>query len=276
MNTLDHQLSKATLKSIKLPNQLRLQYAEQGNPSGVLVILLHGVTDSWYSFDPVLPHLPHSLHVFALSQRGHGDSDKPESGYRFKDFSDDVLAFMDTLGIDRAMVAGTSMGSGVAQHFAIHHPERTLGLVLMGAFASYDTAAVVEFYQSAIVPLTDPIDANFAREFQLSTLAQPVPPTFLETVVEESLKVPAGVWKEAFEGFLKDTTWKHLDKISAPTLIVWGDQDVFAPGGDQVILNQAIEGSKLIIYQGAGHAMHWEEPARFAADLVEFVGRVSR
>jgi pimeloyl-ACP methyl ester carboxylesterase len=62
------------MKSVELPNGVRLPYVEQGDPSGVPVLLLHGITDSWYSFEPVLPHLPESIHAFALTQRGHGDA----------------------------------------------------------------------------------------------------------------------------------------------------------------------------------------------------------
>ena len=109
------------------------------------------------------------------------------------------------------------------------------------------------------------------REFQESTLAQPVPQAFLETVVQESLKVPARVWRAAFEGFLQDDFSRELKKIKAPTLIVWGDQDAFCSRSDQVSSSRAIAGSQLVVYPGAGHACHWEEPERFAADLVTFV-----
>jgi alpha-beta hydrolase superfamily lysophospholipase len=57
--------------------------------AGVPVILLHGITDSWRSFEPVLPHLPASIRAFALSQRGHGDSERPAAGYHPRDFAAD-------------------------------------------------------------------------------------------------------------------------------------------------------------------------------------------
>ena len=65
------------VKSVKLSNGVTLPYVEQGDPSGVPVVLLHGITDSWRSFAPVLPSLPASIHAFALTQRGHGDADRP-------------------------------------------------------------------------------------------------------------------------------------------------------------------------------------------------------
>ena len=264
------------VKSIQLSTGVRLPYVEQGNPTGLPVVLLHGVTDSWRSFERVLPHLPDSLHVFALTQRGHGDADRPAKGYEIEDFTADLAAFMDAVGLARAVVVGTSMGSSVGQRFAIDCPERTTGLLLMAAFHSYvDNPTVVEFVE-IVAGLTDPIDPAFVREFQESTLARPIPPAFLETVVQESLKVPAPVWREAFAGFVKDQTPAELSKIAAPTLIVWGDRDAFAPAGDQDALVAAIAGSRLLVYRGAGHALHWEEPARIAADVVAFVEGLGR
>jgi pimeloyl-ACP methyl ester carboxylesterase len=53
------------VKSVQLPGRVRLEYVEQGDPAGVPVVMLHGLTDSWHSFEPVLPHLPESIHAFA-------------------------------------------------------------------------------------------------------------------------------------------------------------------------------------------------------------------
>jgi non-heme chloroperoxidase len=107
------------IKSVELPHRVKLPYVEQGDPSGVPMILLHGYTDSWRSFEPVLPHLPQSIHAFALTQRGHGDADRPATGYRTRDFAADVGAFTDALGLGPAVVVGSSMGNTNAQRFAI-------------------------------------------------------------------------------------------------------------------------------------------------------------
>ena len=263
------------VKSVDLSTGVRLPYVEQGDPTGVPVLLLHGVTDSWYSFEPVLPHLPDSLHAFALTQRGHGDADRPDTGYRSQVFAADVAAFMDALGIESAIVAGTSMGATVAQRFALDYPERVRGLMLMATFFSYRANPVVVEFAEAVTTLTDPIDPGFVREFQESTLARPVPPAFLETVVRESLKMPARIWREAFAGFLDDDFPAEVGGITAPTLIAWGDQDAFCPRGDQDSLLAEIAGSRLVVYAGAGHALHWEEPERMAADLTAFAAGVA-
>jgi pimeloyl-ACP methyl ester carboxylesterase len=263
------------VKSAVLGNGITLPYVEQGDPGGVPMLLLHGVTDSWHSFEPVLPHLPRSIHAFAVTQRGHGDADRPVNGYRTRDFAADVAAFVDHLGLGPMVLVGHSMGSTNAMRFAIDHPARTRGLVLAAAFASYrENPVAMEFGTSSVSQLTDPVDPGFVRDFQQSTLAKPVPQQFMDTVVAESLKVPARVWKAAFEGFFEDDVVAELGRIRTPTIIIWGDQDAFCARRDQDALLAAIAGSRLLIYEGAGHALHWEEPARFARDLVEFCTRV--
>jgi pimeloyl-ACP methyl ester carboxylesterase len=260
------------VKFVELPGRVKLSYVEQGDPSGVPVVLLHGVSDSWYSFEPVLPHLPASIHAFALTQRGHGDSDRPVTGYRTRDFSADVEAFVNAHGLGPVVVVGHSMGSTHAMRFAIDHPRRTLALVLVAAFASYRGNPVVgDFWQSTVSTLADPIDPGLVREFQKSTLAHPVSPEFLDTVVQESLKMPARVWRAAFEGFLEDDFADELGKIQAPTLILWGTRDEFASRHDQGALLKAIAGSQLVVYENTGHALHWEQPERFVADLTAFI-----
>lgn len=97
-------------KSAELPSRGKLAYAEQGKPSGVPVLLLHGVTDSWRSFVPMLAHLPRSMHAFALSQRGHGDSDRPTAGYAPHDFAADLAAFVPVYGRETPICAYAAMG----------------------------------------------------------------------------------------------------------------------------------------------------------------------
>ena len=109
------------------------------------------------------------------------------------------------------------------------------------------------------------------REFQQSTLARPVPPEFFETILIESAERPARVWKLALEPYLTVDLGPGSNDISVPTLLVWGDRDGFTPVPEQESLNRAIAGSRLMTYGGTGHCPHWEEPERFAADLIAFV-----
>jgi len=260
------------LKSVRLPNRVELPYAEQGDPSGVAVVLLHAIADSWHAFELLLARLPDYIHTFALTQRGHGDASRPRSGYRVRDFSADLTAFMKEVQLEAAVIVGGSSGGFVARRFVIDHPERTLGLVLLGSPSSVrDKPDMRELWDSTISKLSDPVDPGFVRGFVAGTLAQRIPPAFLETIVQESLKVPAFVWRKTFEGLMTDDSFGKLHTIKAPTLIIWGDQDTILPRGDQEELAAAIPGSRLVVYAGAGHAFYWEEPDRVASELVAFI-----
>ena len=131
------QVDTTTVKYATLASGVRLPYVEQGDSDGVPVVLLHGVTDSLRSWEPVLPYLPSSIRAFAVTQRGHGDADRPAAGYHPRDFAADVVAFLDAVGIERAVLAGHSMSSYIAERVASEHPERVLGVVLVGGFTSY-------------------------------------------------------------------------------------------------------------------------------------------
>ena len=262
-----------TEKIVALSTGVRMEYVEQGPTDGTPMIFLHGVTDSWRSFERVLPLLPPSIRAFAISQRGHGGSSRPAFGYRFADLSEDLRAFMDAVGLRTAIIVGHSMGSSVAQRFVIDHPDRVSALVLLGAFASLANDPGIDyFYSTSIASLTDPIDPTFAREWQVSTLARAIPVDHLETVVAETLKVPAFVWRAAFQGFLTTPDFSgELKKVVAPVLLLWGDGDTYALRTAQKRLLETIPGSRLITYAGFGHALHWEDPHRVVRDLAAFV-----
>jgi pimeloyl-ACP methyl ester carboxylesterase len=267
----------AQVKSVVLPNGVRLEYAEQGDPAGIPVILLHGYTDSRRSWDRVLPLLPGSIRVFALSQRGHGESDKPATGYRPVDLSTDVVQFMNAVGVSNAVIVGHSMGSVVGRRLALDHPDRVSGLVLEAAFATLKGSPIMEgFWTDVIEPLEDPIPAGFVEDFQRSTLTRPVPEWFFDLVVSESRKAPIQVWKGVIDELRKVEFAAETTVVKAPTLILWGDRDSYAPREEQELLKRSIPGSQLIVYQGTGHGMHWEEPERYVRDLTRFVTSVGQ
>lgn len=263
------------IKSVELPTGVTLNYAEQGSAEGTPVILLHGMGDSWRSFEPVLDFLPEDFLVIALSQRGHGDSSKPEKGYYYEDFASDLAAFMDAMGINEAILVGHSMGSSNAKRFALDYPERTLGLVLIGSFtdASNDPGDQ-EFYDTIISKMEDPLERDQIEELQKEVMGGKIPTQFLETIVQESLKVPARVWKAVVLRDLEEDLSTEQSNIKAPTLIIWGDQDPASSRSAQDMQIETIPNSKLLIYKGIGHGPHWEKPERFVADLVNFIKTV--
>ena len=266
----------ARVSLVTLPDGVTLEYVERGDKAGLPIVFLHGITDSWRSFERVLPELPRSVRAIAISQRGHGNSSRPDTGYKFKNFADDVHAFLDAMDIPSAVIVGHSMGGLVAQQFAIDRPGRTMAVVIMGSSPAMGRNEVVRGLVQEVSAMADPIDPTFVREFQESTLARPVPPGFMTMVVGESLKVPARVWRAAFEETLVANFTPKLGNISAPTLIMWGDKDSVVLKTDVDILQRGIPHSRLIVYNGAGHAFHWEAPSEFAGDLMTFVGGLPR
>ena len=260
---------------ITLPNGLVLPCVAVGDPRGTPLLMLHGYTDSWRSFEPLLPHLPSSIRAIAFTQRGHGDASKPISGYRPQDFASDLNELMDALELEAAVVLGHSMGSYIAQCFALDYPSRTLGVVLVGPFLAPKSNPGIAELWTAVSQFEDPISPDFALEFQQSTLAQPVPKMLLNTVTGESLKTPARVWRAALQELRKADHIAQLGRIQAPTLVVWGDRDGLFTRADQEALQLAIPNAELLVYQGAGHALHWEEPERFGQDVSNFVQGVA-
>jgi pimeloyl-ACP methyl ester carboxylesterase len=250
----------------------RLHYVERGDPKGDAIVFLHGYSDSWFSFSRVLPLLAPSYHAFALTQRGHGDSDKPECCYTPEDFAADVDAFMDAVGIEQATIVGASTGALFAQGVALRYPRRLSRLVLVGAQtpANEGVMGLVEEVRA----LEDPVPPEFVRGFQESTIYQPVPQEFLDTMVSESLKLPARVWRDYLEQAVLSIDYDYvleLREIEAPTLILWGEQDPLFPHEEQERLAAAIPGASLKVYPETGHAVHWDRPEWVVRDLEEFI-----
>lgn len=249
---------------------MKLPYVDHGNPEGTPLLLLHGYTDSWRSWEPVLAHLPEGLRAIVPTQRGHGDAERPESGYRIEDLAADTVEVMDELDLGPAIVVGHSMGAWIAQRIAFTHPERVAAVVLEAAIGpARDNPAAAGFGEE-VAQLSDPVPPAFAREFQESTCARPPVPGMLDTAVSESLKMPARIWRELFAGFLELDHSQALGAIAAPTLLIWGGCDAFATRAEQDKLVSSIPDARLEVYEGAGHAVHWEDPEGVAASLAAF------
>lgn len=258
-------------RDVDLANGLRLEYVESGEPAGLPVLFVHGTSDSWRSFEPVLPFLPPSLRVLAVSLRGHGRSSRPDAGYGERDFADDLALFLDAVQAPAAVIVGHSMGSVIAQRFAIDHPHRTLALGLLGAGPTFRGKPAIADLWDVVSTLTDPVDPAFVRAFQESTIARPVPCALLDAAVGESLLVPARVWRAMVGALREDDHTEELERIEAPTLQIWGDRDAIFTQTDQVALHCAIRRSESIVHAGGGHAVHWEAPARVAEELKAFI-----
>jgi pimeloyl-ACP methyl ester carboxylesterase len=263
--------------SVALATGVTLSYATVGDASAPVVVLLPGPTDSWRSYEPVLGRFPSSVRAIAVSQRGHGDSGNPVTGYQVEHFAADVPPLLDALGIERAVLAGHSGSCLVARRVAIDHPDRVAGLVLEASpttLRGHDGLAA--FVASVVGALQDPIEPSFARAFVADTSSERVSAELVERLAEDLVKVPAHVWKEMFTGLMAYDDLGEIDRITAPTLLLWGDADGLVPRDMQTSLAGRIRGAELLVYHGVGHTPRWEDPARFAGDVAAFVERSLR
>jgi non-heme chloroperoxidase len=267
-----HQPNDVQFATTQLATGPSLHYAEQGDPTGEAIIFLHGYSDSWYSFSRVLPLLSPEYHAFALTQRGHGDSEKPECCYTLDDFAADVDVFMKEVGVEKATLVGMSGGSFIAQRVALDYPQRVSRLVLISSAVTLRDNEAVMGLGEEMLALEDPISPEFVREWQEVNIYHPIPDEFFETVVSESLKLPARVWRDFWEGVvLAPDHASRLGEINAPTLIMWGEQDAVFAREDPERLAAAIPNATLKVYPETGHSVHWERPEQVVRDLEAFM-----
>jgi non-heme chloroperoxidase len=182
---------------------------------------------------------------------------------------------MEAVGIEEATLVGASTGALFAQRVALSHPPRVSRLVLVGAQRPANEAnEVVLGLQEEVRALEDPVPPEFVRAFQEGTIHYPVPREFLDTVVSESSKLPARVWRDYWEGAVLSIDQDYvlpLREIDVPTLMLWGERDPLFPREEQERLAAAIPGATLKVYPETGHAVHWDRPEWVVRDLEEFM-----
>jgi pimeloyl-ACP methyl ester carboxylesterase len=253
-----------------LTNGRSFHFVTAGPEAAPALLFLHGYTDSWRSAELLIPHLTDHFRVFALDQRGHGESDRDFDRFSIEDFAADAADFIRHAIRRPVVLVGHSLGSLAAQRVAAEHKDLVTQLVLIG---STDTAvgntAVIEL-REALRELGETIPHQFAWDFQASTVAKPLAPGQLEIFVGESMRLRPEVWRKTAEGLLADAKIV-AGQIDAPTLLLWGERDGVFDAQAQRRLTTLLKSGRLIAYPEVGHAPNWEIPATVARDIVAFV-----
>lgn len=256
-------------RTVELKSGVTMQFIQAGPAEAPPLVLLHGLGDTNRSWALLLPELAKSHRVYALDQRGHGATSAPPCCYALADLAYDVIAFMDEMRIDRASVAGHSLGSFVAQSVAAHHPRRVEKLILIGSADTTVGPEVMEWLWEQVGAFDRGVPATFIEEWQSNPT--PVDAEFLAHVKRETAAVPPHVWQSIARTLMTEDHRRFVHEIQAPALILWGEKDPAFPLVNQQRLQQLLPRAKFKAYGEVGHNTHWEIPAQVAEDIREFL-----
>ena len=255
-------------------NDMEMYYEVHGRGFPLLLIMgLKRNTEWWYR---QIPELSRHFQVIAFDNRGAGRTDKPESDYSIPMFAGDTAGLMDALGIEKTHVLGISMGGYIAQELAISRPDLVQGLVL-GCTSCGGRKAVLmsEEMRNAYVAnegltneqiLQKDMHIFFSDEFIANQ------PKQIEQFVQISMRhvQPPSAFLRQFNACLGHDTVDQLADISAPTLIMAGDDDHLVPTENSIILKELIPQAGLHLYPGKRHCFFIEEHERFNREVTAF------
>ncbi len=256
---------------------VRLRVREEGPQDAPAFVLIHGFTHSLETWDGWAAALKGDYRVIRYDLPGHGlTGPDPKKRYAPGDHAAFVGAVMDALEIERAMIAGNSLGGLAAWRFAAAQPARVDALVLVspGGFPANGAGS-------------EPVKIPAALEIYLLTAPEAGVRASAETIYADDSKITdervavmrdmirregnGAALVETYEQFTLNDPAEALAGIAAPTLILWGEEDLILPveqGGRMAAL---MPNAQLITYPGVGHSAQEEAPARSAADAVAFL-----
>lgn len=270
----------AERKVTVLSSGMRMGYVELGERGKPALIFLHGYTNSSLGYLPLGRLLAAHYHVFLLDQRGHGASDKPECCYTRLDYAHDAKLFLDKMGIERAHLAGHSLGGMVAQTFAAFWPERLDRLMVIGStigrrsLPSPDSPPPPPTFgplDAEIRALKDPIDPDSA--FMKVWWDVPgLDPQIQYHMRRESARIPAAIWRAMLDqGEVSRDLRATARRITAPTLLLFGGKDSLFSVADNKEMMAWLPQARAVTLEGLGHSLPEEDPEAVAEVLLRFL-----
>ena len=253
-------------------NGIRMHYETRGAGEPLILIMGLGAPGSRWE-DHVAAYEKH-FRCLLVDNRGAGESDKPQGLYTTAMMADDTAGLMDALGIDRARIAGISMGSGIAQEIALRHPDRVRSLVLVSSWSRCDryTRAVFEHYATmrALAP-----PADFMQLLQLWIFTAGHYERHIDEMRQGQQEAAVGYMPlHAFQAqctaCVEHDTYERLGRIQAPALLTVGDADIFTPLRLSAEMHARMPQAEMQVFPGWGHAHHWEDLERFNACTIQF------
>ncbi len=261
----------------------RFHFLEWGDPANQSVLLLHGSNQSAHSFDLVSLQLADRFHVFALDQRGHGDSEWcRDADYSSEAMGLDAAAFIDAMGLDQLIVVGHSMGGQNAMRLTLSHPERVTKLVLVdiGPEVSSDGAKTIRRFVTETREFDD-IDHFVARvqEYDPYRSREHIERTVKYNMLEradgkfvskhdhgERLKA-TGEHRQRGDRFSLDDV-RHLPM---PMLLIRGADSNILTAEAAERFADAVPDGRLVTVPKAGHNVHGQNTPAFLDAVVPFL-----
>jgi pimeloyl-ACP methyl ester carboxylesterase len=257
---------------------------------GPAILLIHGIGDCCDTWNEVIPALAREHTVIAPDLLGHGRSDKPRADYSVAAYANGMRDLISVLGVDRVTVVGHSLGGGVAMQFAYQYPERCERLVLVSSGGVCPEVNPLLRLASApnadlVLPLMGLGATRVATNFLFHLLRRLN--TDIGVDAGDLMRVfdtlPDVTSRRAFVRTLRSVVdWRGqaitmLDRCyltqGMPTLLMWGSRDAVIPCHHAQIAHAAMPGSRLEIFEGAGHFPHHTDTPRFLSVLGEFLSK---
>lgn len=254
-------------------------YIDQGPKGGVPIVLIHAFPLNHTMWKPQISELIAEHRVIAYDIGGHGGSNVGDGQYTVEFFVDDLIALLDCLEIEKAVLCGLSLGGYIALRTVERHPERVSALILSDTRSDADTndakvkrTATLQLIKEKGVPF-------FADEFVKSTFAPEtfdVNPEVVQTVKEMILKnPPLGICGAILALGLRTDTTASLQNINVPTLILVGEKDQVTPPAASLAMSEKIPNAQIHIIPHAGHFSNMENPSEFNQRVLSFLSKCS-